>query len=91
MSEQAVSDSARSLAHTFIGVSFTLMFIGTSLLTARIWTRLRPVYRVSYDDFFAMIAYVSIYHQRPAFIALTDIFLVLRRYVHYHTTSDGEA
>ncbi|PVI05793.1 hypothetical protein DM02DRAFT_554159 [Periconia macrospinosa] len=60
MNAPSAADPGRGLAHAFIGLSISLMFVSTTLFIARIWTRMRPIYRMSYDDYFAVLAYCCV-------------------------------
>ncbi|CAI6333629.1 unnamed protein product [Periconia digitata] len=60
MDFKPVANSGRVLARAFIGTSFILMIITSTLVTARIWTRLYPAFRVSWDDLFAVVSYCCV-------------------------------
>ncbi|CAI6335615.1 unnamed protein product [Periconia digitata] len=48
------------LAHTFVAVTTFLIALATVLCAARVWTRCRPAFRMSSDDYVCLIAYILI-------------------------------
>lgn len=54
-----VSERAASLAMTHIVVTSTLLGLGLVMFLLRVWLRVRPVWRISWEDYVMAIGVVS--------------------------------
>ncbi|KAF2646670.1 hypothetical protein P280DRAFT_464865 [Massarina eburnea CBS 473.64] len=55
-----VSETAANLAHHFVRTSIALSIIATVLFGVRIYTKTSPVFRLSNDDYVAVVAFVFV-------------------------------